>query len=380
MKEEFVVVERKKDYHSIPELRKLLKDYDNPFFDEVRNFLKEHDIDDFSIEICILMLLDFLLNGYYLDEITYDDMWDWVERHYDLNGRYFIRKIEILPVFLRGLFGDDGFYIRYNVGTEITTITSGYIPFTSSKEIKVKDVKSYKITSREIVITCWDGRCISKKINPIMNFHLIGILIGGKSYYQRSNTAVHDGKNYVDYFDFSFNGYCGTKCNELFKNRVLNNRNIMFVYYDWLSNYIDHDFKKSGSSKISTRTTKGYVGKTISLKDNFDPTRTKPQTCTMCGKRMPINSYKAMLSMVINRLYDIDKKILEDLANSDYRPLGSKKAYITKNVILLTRADKIDKSDIYYEINLSASSILKFIRDLFDKYSLDYSELEFTIV
>lgn len=258
MKEEFVVVGRKKNYHSIPELRKLLKDYDNPFFNEVRNFLKEHDIDDFSIEICILMLLDFLLNGYYLDEITYRDMWDWVEWHYDLNGRDFNRNaIEILPGFLRGLFEDEGFYIRYNVGTEITTMTSGYIPFTSSKEIKVKDVKSYKITSREIIITCWDGRCISKKINPIMNFHLIGILIGGKSYYQRSNTAIYDGKNYVDYFDFSFNGYCGTKCNELFKNRVLNNRNIMFVYYDWLSNYIDHDFKKSGSSKISASTPKG---------------------------------------------------------------------------------------------------------------------------
>lgn len=242
--------------YTLDELRELLKKYYNEFFEELKRFLKQYEIDDFTIEICCLMLLDFLLNGYDLFYITYEDMNIWIEEHSVMNGRYFDRRaLEILSIHMRNMFMD--FYIEYDVGTKLANtkkISQTTTP--STNNYTVKDVARYRIARGEIVIVYWDGNSDRKKISPLDYILLIAILLKGKSYFGRSNTAVSDGGNYLDYFNFYFYGYIGENCNELFKYRVLDNKNIMFDYYKWLSKYINYDFNINNSNKVSNKTKK----------------------------------------------------------------------------------------------------------------------------
>lgn len=118
--------------------------------------------------------------------------------------------------------------------------------------------------------------------------------------------------------------------------------------------------------------------KKLSIEEEFDPTGTKPKMCILCGDSMSVASYADMLAKVIETLYDLDDEIMNELAEENYVLPGASRVYITKNQKLLRRAVEIYESGLYFEVNLNAKNIISFIKSLFDRYDLDYTDLILT--
>ncbi len=117
--------------------------------------------------------------------------------------------------------------------------------------------------------------------------------------------------------------------------------------------------------------------KLYSLNDLESISGTTPTNYTFYGENITVNSYAYMLESLINILYDLDATILEKLAKEKFKATTSNRIYITTNQEDLRRNKEIDNSGIYFETNLSATSILQFIKILIEKHDLDPDEFEF---
>ena len=104
---------------------------------------------------------------------------------------------------------------------------------------------------------------------------------------------------------------------------------------------------------------------------------TTPTNYSFYGENVTINNYSAMLSSVVNMLYDLDSSILEELAKEKFKVTSSDRVYITMYENELRRAKEISNTGIFYETNLSAGAILNFIKVVIEKHKLDPDEFEF---
>lgn len=115
----------------------------------------------------------------------------------------------------------------------------------------------------------------------------------------------------------------------------------------------------------------------LTLNDYANVTGSTPTTYTFYGETISINSYAAMLNHIINTLFDLDSSILTELAKDKFRPTSSDRIYITTDEQDLRRGKEIGNSGFFYEANLSATSILQFIKILIEKHELEPDEFEF---
>lgn len=113
----------------------------------------------------------------------------------------------------------------------------------------------------------------------------------------------------------------------------------------------------------------------LSIGENFDATGTKPKSCILLGNNFNVSSYADMLEKVINLLYELNPKTIEELAKNSYKIPNATKIYITNDANQLRRASEIQESGIFFETHLSSNGIISFLKNLFDEFELEYAEL-----
>lgn len=114
-----------------------------------------------------------------------------------------------------------------------------------------------------------------------------------------------------------------------------------------------------------------------SLDDYNDISGTTPISYSFYGENVTVNTYSNMLSSIIETLYDLDSSIFENLAKEKFKATTSERIYISMDETDLRRKKEIGNSGIFYENNLSAGSILQFIKVLIEKHNLDPDEFDF---
>ena len=116
---------------------------------------------------------------------------------------------------------------------------------------------------------------------------------------------------------------------------------------------------------------------TYNLNDLEAVVGTTPVSYTFYGETVQVKNYSNMLSSLINTLYDLEPSVFEDLAKNKFKPTTSGRIYISTDQGDLRRSKEISNTGLYYEINLSAASIIQFIKVLVEKYDMDPDEFEF---
>lgn len=106
---------------------------------------------------------------------------------------------------------------------------------------------------------------------------------------------------------------------------------------------------------------------------------TTPKMFSLCGEDFEVNTYQKMLSSFMNVIYDLEPKIITNLAKNRFQVTNSDRYYISYDSSELRRCKEIHNSGIYYEINLSAWYILQFIKVMLDEYDLDYDDFNFSL-
>lgn len=107
---------------------------------------------------------------------------------------------------------------------------------------------------------------------------------------------------------------------------------------------------------------------------------TEPKSFTFYGENISVKSYAKMLDSMIALLYDLDSTIMENLAKNKYKATSGDRVYVTTDKKDLKRMGEIDNAGIFYEKNLSAKDILKFIKALIEQYEMDTEEFEFICI
>ena len=115
-----------------------------------------------------------------------------------------------------------------------------------------------------------------------------------------------------------------------------------------------------------------------SMNDDFDASGTKPSYFVFLGIKINVKSFADMLVKFMERLYDLDSEILENLAKNNYKITNATRTYITNNEELIKNnrgtPTELRDTGIFFEKNFSANNIIVFIKHLLEEYELDFSE------
>lgn len=117
----------------------------------------------------------------------------------------------------------------------------------------------------------------------------------------------------------------------------------------------------------------------LSLSDMDLVQNSKPVSYTFYGETVSVKSYVNMLMSIAKTLYDLDDKILYNLAKEKFSPTSTDRIYISMSENDMRRAKELGNTGIFVESNLSSSDILKFISRLLEKYEFDHDEFEFVV-
>lgn len=117
----------------------------------------------------------------------------------------------------------------------------------------------------------------------------------------------------------------------------------------------------------------------FSLDSGLNLTNTKPDSFSFMGEYMKVNSWAEVLAKFMVVAYDLDTELLSDLAAKNYSIPNASNVYISNDKRKLRKGKEIDRSGIYYESNLSANTIVSFIRDLMVQMNLEPEDFIFTL-
>lgn len=117
----------------------------------------------------------------------------------------------------------------------------------------------------------------------------------------------------------------------------------------------------------------------FSLDSGLNLTNTKPGSFSFVGEYTKVSSWAEVLSKFMAVAYDLDTALLSDLAAKNYTIPNATNVYISNDKRKLRKGKEIDRSGIYYESNLSANTIVSFIRDMMVQMDLDNEEFTFTL-
>lgn len=118
---------------------------------------------------------------------------------------------------------------------------------------------------------------------------------------------------------------------------------------------------------------------TFDVNSDFDFSNTKPGEFIFAGEHTRVNSWADLLTKTIKTAYNLEVETISDLAVSNYSPVGATRIYISNDERKLFRPKQIESSGIYYEANLSANSIVWFIKNLLDKMQLSTDDFSFSL-
>lgn len=105
-----------------------------------------------------------------------------------------------------------------------------------------------------------------------------------------------------------------------------------------------------------------------------------PNYFVLQGERIPTNSFAEMLKSVVERLYELNPSIIEDLARNNARVIDwSQSVLFSYDANITTGQDlPIKDSGIYQSTGFSASHIMRFIRALLDKYEIPIEDFVYS--
>lgn len=110
---------------------------------------------------------------------------------------------------------------------------------------------------------------------------------------------------------------------------------------------------------------------------DHDFSNTKPNEVVFVGEHTRISSWRELLDITMNIAYDLDADTITGLASNNYSI--ATKCYISNDERKLRKPQQIDNSGIYYETNLSANYIIKFVGDIIKKMNLDSDDFGFSL-
>ena len=106
---------------------------------------------------------------------------------------------------------------------------------------------------------------------------------------------------------------------------------------------------------------------------------TKPNYFILQGERVLCAYYADMVRFVIDRLYEIDKRIITNMCeNKEKLFRNSSGAFFSFNPAELSFPDQVADSNIYHENGYSAPMCIWIIKALLDKYEIDQSEFTYS--
>ncbi|MGI6593533.1 MAG: DUF262 domain-containing protein [Christensenellales bacterium] len=92
------------------------------------------------------------------------------------------------------------------------------------------------------------------------------------------------------------------------------------------------------------------------------------------GERKEVDSFREILSGVMETLYVLLPEKMQELARSNYKIAFAQRAYMSYNKNEFKRFGQIEGTEIYYLINLSGPNILTFIKNLLEETEIDETE------
>lgn len=117
----------------------------------------------------------------------------------------------------------------------------------------------------------------------------------------------------------------------------------------------------------------------FSLDSGLNLTNTKPDSFTFVGEYTKVSSWAEVLAKFMSVAYELDTPLLSDLAAKNYIIPNASNVYISNDKRKMRKAKEIDRSGIFYESNLSANTIISFIRDILLQMELEPDEFTFTL-
>ena len=117
----------------------------------------------------------------------------------------------------------------------------------------------------------------------------------------------------------------------------------------------------------------------FNVESSRDFSNTKPDAFSFVGEFNKVTNWVDLLTKFIDIAYDLDNNLFIDLAKQNYSIPNATRVYISNDERQFRRAKQIEKSGIYFEINLSANNILSFIKDLLQKMNLDLGDFSFSL-
>ena len=117
----------------------------------------------------------------------------------------------------------------------------------------------------------------------------------------------------------------------------------------------------------------------FSLDSGLNLTNTKPDSFTFVCEYTKVSSWAEVLAKFMAVAYELDTPLLSELAAKNYIIPNASNVYISNDKRKMRKAKEIDKSGIFYESNLSANTIVSFIRDILLQMELEPDEFTFTL-
>ena len=93
------------------------------------------------------------------------------------------------------------------------------------------------------------------------------------------------------------------------------------------------------------------------------------------GNGYPVTTFKEMLIIIVEYLYEKNKFIIDDIAINNKTLLPwTKQIHITNNQSDISNNYRISNSNIYVKMGMSASHIINVIKELLYRYAIDSDE------
>lgn len=118
--------------------------------------------------------------------------------------------------------------------------------------------------------------------------------------------------------------------------------------------------------------------KYFTFDDEISVTGLQPYSLEILGEKFSISSWREFFTKTITILYSLDRKKINQLIDDvDFH--GNNTKIIARKKKNCRKAYEILKNELYVEVNLSANSILNYTKLIFEKVSLDNSDIKFWI-
>lgn len=123
-----------------------------------------------------------------------------------------------------------------------------------------------------------------------------------------------------------------------------------------------------------------YLEYSFNVDSNIDFSNTKPDEFVFIGEHTKVTSWVDLLTKTISIAYDLDSELITDLADKNYCIPNSSRIYISNDHRKIRKPRQIESTGVFFETNLSANTIISFIRALMLSLGLDFEDFAFSLV